>query len=129
MQQKTQDKFLVKVNEKGIFKRIQHFFLQLFSRKKTVVTTEKYNIGTYEDKRCLFKEEIKKVEDEYTSLLKLQKKYRKGEIKEEELTEAQIESLCSLYDKQIADLKKSNEIRKQKLLELKNATANGDGSF
>ncbi len=62
-------------------------------------------------------EEIKKVEDEETLILKLQKKYRSGEIKEEELTEEQVNSLCSLYDKQIANLRKSNEIRKKKLLE------------
>ncbi len=52
-----------------------------------------------------------------TELLKLQKQYRSGIIKEEDLTEEQIKSLCDLNDKQIADLKKSNEIRKQKLLE------------
>ena len=45
--------------------------------------------------------------------LKLQKQYRSGQIKEEE----QVNSLCALYDKQIANLRKSNEIRKQKLLE------------
>ena len=32
-------------------------------------------------------------------------------------TQEQINSLCALYDKQIEKLKKSNEIRKQKLLE------------
>ena len=61
--------------------------------------------------------EIKNIEDEETLLLKLQKKFRSGEIKEEELTEEQVKSLCELYDKQIANLRKSNEIRKQKLLE------------
>ena len=54
---------------------------------------------------------------EETKLLKIQKQYRSGEIKEEELTEEQVKSLCELYDKQIANLRKSNEIRKQKLLE------------
>ena len=60
-------------------------------------------------------EEIRKVEDEETKLLKLQKQYRSGEIKEEDLTEEQIKSLNKLYDKQITNLKKSNEIRKQKI--------------
>ena len=49
--------------------------------------------------------------------LKLQKQYRNGEIKEEQLTQEQINSLSALYDKQIANLRKSNQIRKQKLLE------------
>ena len=62
-------------------------------------------------------EEIKKVEDEETILVKLQKKYRNGEIKEDDLSSEQVNSLCKLYDKQISNLKKSNEIRKQKLLE------------
>ena len=62
-------------------------------------------------------ESIKNIEDEETKLLKLQKQYRSGEIKEEELSEEQINSLCKLYDRQIANLKKSNDIRKQKLLE------------
>lgn len=64
-----------------------------------------------------FMEEIKKIEDEETLILKLQKQYRNGKIKEEELTEEQINSLCKLYDKQITNLKKSNEVRKQKILE------------
>ena len=50
-------------------------------------------------------------------LLKLQNQYRSGEVKEEDLTVEQVSSLCKLYDKQIANLRKSNEIRKQKLLE------------
>ena len=62
-------------------------------------------------------EQIRKIEDEETILLKLQNQYRSGEVKEEDLTDEQVSSLCKLYDKQIASLKKSNEIRKQKLLE------------
>ena len=62
-------------------------------------------------------EEIRNIENEETKLLKLQKQYRSGEIKEEELTEEQVNSLCALYDKQIENLRKSNENRKQKLLE------------
>ena len=70
-----------------------------------------------ETKKSAFIESIKNIEDEETKLLKLQKQYRSGEIKEEELTQEQVNSLCALYDKQIANLKKSNEMRKQKLLE------------
>ena len=69
------------------------------------------------NKKDSFLENIKNIENEETKLLKIQKQYRSGEIKEEELTEEQVKSLCELYDKQIANLRKSNEIRKQKLLE------------
>ncbi len=70
-----------------------------------------------ENNKNSFMESIKNIENEETKLLKLQKQYRKGEIKEEEMTEEQINSLIALYDKQIANLKKSNQMRKQKLLE------------
>ena len=48
--------------------------------------------------------------DEETKLLKLQKQYRSGKIKGEELTEEQINALSELYDKQIAKLKETNSI-------------------
>ena len=64
-------------------------------------------------------EDIRKIENQETSLLNLQQKYRNGEIREEDLTDEQIDALCGLYSKQIASLKKSNEIRKQKILEYK----------
>ena len=56
---------------------------------------------------------------EEKELLKLQKYYRNGKIKEEELSQEQIKALCDLYDRQITNLKKSNESRKKKLLEYK----------
>ena len=84
---------------------------------KTTPIEETTVIKQDEDKRNQFMEQIKKIEDEETTLLKLQKQYRNGEIKEESLTDEQVSSLCKLYDKQISNLKKSNEIRKQKLLE------------
>jgi len=71
--------------------------------------------NTDESKRNLFIEQLKNIEDEETNLLKLQRKYRSGEIKEEDLTDEQVNSLCKLYDKQISNLRKSNEIKKQKL--------------
>ena len=64
-------------------------------------------------------ESIRNIENEETKLLKLQQQYRRGEIKEETLTKEQVNALCSLYDKQFANLRKSNEIRKKNLLEYK----------
>ena len=102
MKENTDEKSLIKINENSIFYKIKQFFKGLFYKKEPI------------DK---FMEEIKKIEDGETLLLKIQKKYRSGEIKEEELSDEQVNSLCALYDKQIANLKKSNEIRKQRLLE------------
>ncbi len=121
MKENTQEKSLVEVNENSIFYKIKNFFRNLFHRKEAVnnvigfETIEK-NIEKSEQKNA-FMESIKNIENEETKLLKLQKQYRSGEIKEEELTEAQVNSLCTLYDKQIENLRKSNQVRKQKLLE------------
>ena len=121
MKENTDEKSLLKVNENSIFYKIKQFFRNLFHKNDIAdnIATVDVNssITTDEDKKNTFMENIKKIEDEETILLKLQKKYRNGEIKEEDLTDEQVNSLCKLYDKQIANLKKSNEIRKQKLLE------------
>lgn len=121
MKEDTQEKSLVKVNENSIFYKIKNFFRNLFHRKEIVnnVTdfeTIEETIKKTEQKNA-FMESIKNIENEETKLLKLQKQYRSGEIKKENLTEEQIKSLNKLYNKQITNLRKSNEIRKQKLLE------------
>ena len=67
--------------------------------------------------RAEFMQYVKNIENDETRLLKLQKQYQNGEIKEEDMTKEQVQQLCDLYDKQIAELEKSNEARKRKLLE------------
>ena len=121
MKENTQEKSLVQVNKNSIFYKIKKFFRSLFSRTNSNVesinVTETTIIKNQESNKSSFMEEIRNIENEETKLLKLQKQYRSGEIKEEELTEEQVNSLCTLYDKQIENLRKSNENRKQKLLE------------
>ena len=121
MKENTQEKSLVQVNENGIFYKIKSFFKNLFNRNNNTtnyaIVKEDKSIVESENTKNTFMESIKNIENEETKLLKLQKQYRSGEIKEEELSEEQINSLCKLYDRQIANLKKSNDIRKQKLLE------------
>ncbi len=119
MKEDTHEKSLVEVNENNIFYKIKTFFKNLFHKGNNINIIQETRDITIENesKKNAFMEEITKVEDEETKLLKLQKQYRSGEIKEEDLTEEQIKSLNKLYDKQITNLKKSNEIRKQKLLE------------
>lgn len=48
-------------------------------------------------------------------LLELQKRYRAGEIKEEEMTEEQVDELEKLYDEQIDLLEKMIELDKIKI--------------
>ena len=122
MEENTQEKSLVQINENSIFYKIKKFFKNLFNKNKDTiynyaVIEETNNLVGNENKKNSFMDSIKNIENEETKLLKLQKQYRSGEIKEEELTEEQVNSLCALYDKQIENLRKSNEIRKQKLLE------------
>ena len=122
MKENTQEKSLVQVNENGIFYKIKKFFKNLFNSNANTtnnyaIVKETESLVESENKKNSFMESIKNIEDEETKLLKLQKQYRSGEIKEEELSEEQINSLCKLYDRQIANLKKFNDIRKQKLLE------------
>ena len=121
MEKNADEKSLEKVKN-NIFYKIKKFFKNLFSKNKDndVSIEENTNDNILDnDKKNSFMEEIKKVEDEETSILKLQSRYRKGEIGEKDLTEEQIDALCELYDKQIAELKKSIEIKKQKISEYK----------
>ena len=114
MKENTQEKSLVQVNRNGIFNKIKMFFKNLFS-KNNVIDNNCYTIEDEKNNENIkksFMESIRNIEDEETKLLKLQKQYSNGE-----LTEEQVNSLCALYDKQIANLRKSNQIRKQKLLE------------
>ena len=122
MKENTQEKSLVQVNENSIFYKIKKFFRNLFYKdteiKSNVIIEENINSNVEnENTKSAFIESIRNIENEETKLLKLQKQYRSGEIKEEELSQEQVNSLCYLYDKQIANLKKSNAIRKQKILE------------
>lgn len=122
MKENTQEKSLIQVNENSIFYKIKNFFKNLFHKNKVVndvvnsiETTE--NIVQTTERKNTFMQSIRNIEDEETELLKLQKQYRTGKIKAEELSEQQIKYLGKLYDRQIEKLRKSNEIRKQKLLE------------
>ena len=125
MKENTQEKSLVQVNENSIFYKIKSFFRNLFHKDKEIEinipieTISNDNIVKNENNKSEFIERLKTIEDENTLLLKLQKQYRSGKIKEEDLTEEQKNSLCVLYDRQIADLRKSNEFRKNKLLQYK----------
>lgn len=124
MKKNAQEKSLVKVNEKSIFYKIKKFYMKLFhinqvSNEVNIIEKNIQNQIKDINTKNSFIESIRNIENKETKLLKLQKQYRSGEIKEEELTQEQIDSLCDLYDKQIANLRKSNKIRKQKLLEYK----------
>lgn len=64
-----------------------------------------------------FFDKIKAIETDETRLLKLQKSYESGEVKEEDLTDEQVDKLLELYQDQIDGLRISNERRKKRLVE------------
>lgn len=119
MNKNNTEKSLIKVNENSIFFKIKKLFLKIFGQKKykdNIIEENDYNLK--EDiKKEQFREYIKNIENEETMLIKLQKKYRDGQIKENQLTKMQIKSLCDLYDKQIEKLQRSNEFRKKRILQ------------
>lgn len=120
MKENTQEKNLIEKNEKSLFRKIKNFFRNLFNKKNNneevvceETNTEKQNNNNE------FKEYIKMTEDEVTKLLELQEKYHNREIDEKDLTEEQIDALCQLYDKQIAEIRNRIAIKEQKLNEYK----------
>lgn len=119
MNKNNTEKSLIKVNKNSIFFKIKNLFNKIFRERKykdNIIEENDYNLK--EDiKKEQFREYIKNIENEETRLIKLQQKYRADEIKENQLTRIQIESLCDLYDKQIEKLQKSNEFRKQRILQ------------
>lgn len=115
MEENTQEKNLIEKKESSFFGKIKSFFRNLFGKKNnennTVAETENNNVKVNND----FREHIKIIEDDDTKLLELQRKYRNGEIGEDDLTDEQIDDLCDLYDKQIAELEKAIEIKEQEI--------------
>ena len=108
---------LIEIKEQGIWGKVKSFFKRLFYKPNEVENisvkiddTSKRQVSKKVEKSMNF------IQGQDVELLELQKKYKEGEIKEANMTEEQIKSLCDLYDKQISELRASNEARKQRLL-------------
>ena len=115
------EKSLMVVNEKSILYKIKTFFLRLFKKNEIVENVSQTSIESNQKqvndiKKDTFLESIKKIENEETKLLKLQKQYDNRLIETKDLTKDQVKSLIELYKKQISELSKSNARRKEKLL-------------
>ncbi len=119
MKDNTQEKNLIKRNDKNIFGRIKNFFENIFKRKeeKNEIIKEEFSESELE-KSDGFKNYIK-IGDNGIELMELQTRYRRGEISDNDLTQEQIDSLCMLYDKQIEEIKRQIEVKERKLSEYK----------
>ena len=120
MGENTQEKNLIEKKEKSVFVKIKDFFKNLFKKKvKNSNPVEDEQNVKVEENNNEFKEAIKITEDEEAKLLDLQKRYHRGEIAENDLTDEQIDSLCLLYDKQIAEIKKTIKMKEEEIQEYK----------
>lgn len=119
MRKHKEEKSLVALNEGSIFYKIKRFFRNLFKGKDEIIQPQVSNINNdaQDNKKGAFVESLRNIEDEETSLLKLQRQYDIGNIKVDDLSDSQMKDLIKLYKKQISELSKSNEVRKQKLLQ------------
>lgn len=130
MRKNVEEKSLIIVNEKNIFHKIKMFLINLFARKNTII--DKKHLETIEtnenqfnnNQKKIFLDYIKNIENKEIKMLELQKQYENNEISENQLSKEQIGTLIDLYNKQINELRKSNEIRKQKLLQYRKRMQN-----
>lgn len=124
---RKEEKSLVKINEDSFLNKIKTFIKKIFNKKDcniNNVAPVDESLKSKDNKKQKFMEEVKRIEDEETKLLKLQQQFHNGEIKEEDLTESQYKALYDLYDRQIDNLKKSIEIKKQKIKKMQEESNN-----
>lgn len=115
MKENTQENKLVEKNENNLLDKIKKFFKNLFNKKRNDVCEQERTVESKENNE--FKENIKLAENSEEELLELQRKFQDGEIVEGELTNEQIDALCELYDRQIAEIQKNIDIVKQRVEE------------
>ena len=115
MEENTQEKNLIEKKEKAsIFGKIKNFFKNIFSKKQVEIVEEETIV---KETNSEFKESIKMTEDEETKLLDLQRRYHRGEIAENDLTDEQIDAICDLYDKQIEEIKNTIKMKEEQIEE------------
>lgn len=120
---------IIKVKEYSIWDKIKNFFKKkLFKKEEYVEINEESTKKEYIEVNKTSEESTKEGTNpnnkpgyfesmkDTNELLELQGKYRSGEIKESDLTSEQLKALNNLYDKQIRELRATNEARKQRLL-------------
>lgn len=120
MKDNTQEKNLIERNEVNIFGKIKNFFKNLFGKKDIEVNDiVDENIEMEMEKSDTFRSSIKNMESDADNIFELQRRYRKGEIADADLTQEQINSLCQLYDSQIIELKRNISAKERQLAKYK----------
>ena len=106
------------VSNEGIFAKIKNFFKKLFHKDEFVSVKENI-VSDYknEDIKPSFADAIKIPEvNEKSEVLKMQKDYEKGKIREEDMTSEQIKKIESLYEEQIIKLRNDYDGYKPKII-------------
>ena len=112
------------ITTNGFMYKIKTFFKKLFGIKKEEALEVKEIISNEDNS---FKEEISvKETSEEKRIIKLQEKYRNGEIKATELSFDDVKKIVKLYDSQINELKdkisynkKMTEKYKEEIIKMK----------
>ncbi len=95
------------VYEKGFFYKIKMFFKNIFNKEKLQESND-YKYTNKQEKKPSFSDEIKIKRDfEKEKLLKMQKDYENGLIKEEDMTQEQVKGIENLYIEQITKLRET----------------------
>ncbi len=120
MKNNTQEKNLVERNEDNIFEKIKSFFKNLFGKKEIEVNNVvDDDIEMEMEKSESFRSNMRNIYRDENNIFELQRRYQKGEIADNDLTQEQINALCQLYDSQIADLKRSISAKEKQLAKYK----------
>lgn len=121
MNKKGKEKSLISVNKNSIFYKIKIFFNKLFNRndlEKEIIDDELISFNN--SKKDEFYKMVGNIENNETRLLKIQKQYDDRLIETEDIPEEYIDALIELYEKQIIELEKSNQKKREKLLKNSN---------
>mgnify|MGYP000251296420 CR=1 FL=1 len=120
MKNNTQEKNLVERNEDNIFEKIKSFFKNLFGKKEIEINNVvDDDIEMEMEKSESFRSNMRNIYIDENNIFELQRRYQKGEIADNDLTQEQINALCQLYDSQIADLKRSISAKEKQLAKYK----------
>lgn len=120
MKDNTREKNLIERNEDNIFGKIKNFFKNLFGKEDIKINNIVSDDMEMEmEKSEYFRSDMRNTDIDENNIFELQRRYQKGEVADNDLTQEQINALCQLYDSQIADLKRSISAKEKQLAKYK----------
>lgn len=135
MKENMHEKSLDIKRNQNVFSKIKHFFKNMFGKKEEITPNSVEYVEKTSEEAIVTSSSIEKTEEKESAFLQtlneqvegkkeedienLQKRFEKGEIKEEELTKEEIQKLRYLYHKQIQKLAGRLDIYKKDILAMK----------